>query len=627
KDENDVIDEEDPYFIKPWYIGEDTITKVIIPEKVTAIESYAFANLTALEEVVLPSTLTRIGVGAFTGCTKLKKINLENVKFINEEAFKDCPLETVNLSNVVSIGNYSFQNTQIPSLKLPLSSQSLGIGAFADNKILYSVDFAAPKMKIGSYAFENCTELNNLFVNAAVISSYAFYNCKALKDITLGKDVAIIGEFAFTGTGISAFKVEAGGQIVVDPENSAGLLKNGELILVAPKGASYTYTTSAESIAAGAFAGNTKIEKIIAKEVKTIGDYAFAECPYLTTVDMPVVESVGKYAFAGTALTAMPDSPKLKNIGAYAFAGTMLTEVDILAGAKVGEYAFGGYEISDEELPRYVTDTLTSVTVGDGATLGEGAFYSPIYLATYENAGSLGCYEAYQYYLQDKDGNYIDKNGEIVTEKSKAKSYTYYRYNYKTVIEGQNLIPSLLSNITIGNNVDVGSHAFSGNARIQTLTIGNGVTIGDYAFMNAAFYDETVLSTVDLSGVVKIGDYAFSGSSLQDYQEIETLGRTEDEPEYVVVPAYNLVYEHGENGKKGEEMILGYQLSKFAPIFKEADLSGVTEIGEGAFAYNQELKEVVLGGGLTEIPDYAFALCSSLDTITLPDSVTSVGAY
>ena len=56
----DVIDDEDPYLIKQHFLGDDTITKVIIPEGVTTISEYAFANLTALEEVVLPSTLNRI---------------------------------------------------------------------------------------------------------------------------------------------------------------------------------------------------------------------------------------------------------------------------------------------------------------------------------------------------------------------------------------------------------------------------------------------------------------------------------------------------------------------------------------------------------------------------------------
>ncbi|MBQ9700481.1 MAG: S8 family serine peptidase, partial [Lachnospiraceae bacterium] len=60
---------------KQWYIGDATVTKVIIPEGVEKIGAYAFANLTALEEVVLPSPLESIDYGAFYGCTSLEKIS------------------------------------------------------------------------------------------------------------------------------------------------------------------------------------------------------------------------------------------------------------------------------------------------------------------------------------------------------------------------------------------------------------------------------------------------------------------------------------------------------------------------------------------------------------------------
>ena len=627
KDENDEISPEDPYYIKPWYIGEDTITKVIIPEGVTAIESYAFANLTALEEVVLPSTLVRIGVGAFTGCTKLSTINLEHVKFINEEAFKDCPLSKVALDSAVSIGNYTFQNTMITSVKLPLSSQSLGIGAFADNQYLASVSFTASKMKIGSYAFKNCSVLNNVVINASVISSYAFYDCAKLSDVTIGKDVAVIGEFAFTGTNVSAFKVQAGGVITVDPENSAGLLKNDELILVAPKGATIDYKTSAVAIAAGAFAGNTKIQNVIAKNVQVIGDYTFSECSNLKKVDMPNVEKIGAYAFAGTSLKAMPESKSLKEIGDYAFAGTLLEEVTILDGAKVGKYAFGGYVVSENgsKVQRFTTETLKKVTIGNNVILGDSAFYAPIYMATYENIGSLLYYKPYTYYLQDKDGNYINEKGEIVADAKDAKTYTYYRYDFSK--EGAGIVPSVLNSVVIGENVDIGKSAFSGNAKLQTLVLGEGTMVGDYAFMNAAFYDDNVLKSVDLSGVKTIGAYAFSGSSFYDYQVIKTMSRTEETPEEFIVNAYKIVYEHGENGAEGKERIVHYKTSNFAPIFVEADISGATEIGEGAFAYNEKLKKVIFSENLQEIPDYAFALCSSLEDASLTASIQTIGKY
>ena len=80
---------------KQWYIGEATITKVIIPEGVKKINQYAFANLTGLEEVVLPSTLESMEYGAFYGCTSLQKISFSsetNLIIINQNAFENCDL-------------------------------------------------------------------------------------------------------------------------------------------------------------------------------------------------------------------------------------------------------------------------------------------------------------------------------------------------------------------------------------------------------------------------------------------------------------------------------------------------------------------------------------------------------
>ena len=136
----DEISEEDPYYTKQTYIGEDTIEEIVIPEGVTTIEPYAFANLTALKKVTLPSTLTTIGVGAFYGCYNLTEINLENVKFINDRAFMGCNLAKAEFNEIIAIGSYAFAYLQITSvsgaygrfteLNLPASAQSIDRGAF-----------------------------------------------------------------------------------------------------------------------------------------------------------------------------------------------------------------------------------------------------------------------------------------------------------------------------------------------------------------------------------------------------------------------------------------------------------------------------------------------------------------
>ncbi|MDE7158706.1 MAG: leucine-rich repeat domain-containing protein, partial [Clostridiales bacterium] len=232
-DAGDVINDEDPFYLKQMYIGENTITSIVIPEGVTTIEAYAFAKLTALEEVKLPTTLTKIGVGAFLGCNKLTKINLENVQFINEHAFDSCYslAGKPDFSSVVAIGAYAFAKTSISKLVLPETAQSLDSGAFFLCVNLTEVEFKAEQIKIGAGVFEQCKALNNVYINAVVISDYAFYGCTNLSNITLGKDVAVIGQNAFSITNITGFKVEEGNKTFWagdpdDGENKGWLYKN-----------------------------------------------------------------------------------------------------------------------------------------------------------------------------------------------------------------------------------------------------------------------------------------------------------------------------------------------------------------------------------------------------------------
>ncbi len=585
----DVIDEEDPYLIKQMYIGDDTITKIVIPEGVTAIESYAFAKLTALEEVQLPASLIRIGLGAFYGCEKLKTINLENVKFINEEAFAGCALEEIKLDSVVAIGNYTFKDCKLNYVELPLSSQSLGIGAFYNNDALTDVKFKAPKIKIGTYAFAECSALRKIDINAAVLAAYAFYNCEKLADVTIGKDVTVIGEYAFARTNVAAFKLATGSALKLE-NSGAHLLKGEELIMVAPMSTTKTVETSATSIAAGAFAGNGKIYRLIAPNVTTVGAYAFADCPILEFVEMDNVTTIGAYAFAGTALTATPELAHVTHIGDYAFAGTDVKEVTIADNTYVGKYAFGNYKVGEQEIRH--CDSLETVTIGNNVTLDEGAFYSAIYLYSYDktgliNEGGLKNYTEYTYTVKGENGM--------------QKEYTYLRYNFDMGVI------SRMKSITIGNNVNIGNQVFAGNANVTTLTIGTGANIGDYAFYNVAG-----LTNVDLSGVKTIGEGAFSGSNVQDYYKLD-----DDTLQYAFIREII----------DGEEILLGYKYSNFAPKFTQANLTNAESVGTGAFAWNSKLSSITFGEKVTEIAEYTFANCESVTSVTLPAQIRLVGDY
>ena len=58
------------------FLGDFTLTNVIIPEGVTEIAYYAFAGCTSLTNVTIPEGVTHIGNRAFWGCTSLTSVSL-----------------------------------------------------------------------------------------------------------------------------------------------------------------------------------------------------------------------------------------------------------------------------------------------------------------------------------------------------------------------------------------------------------------------------------------------------------------------------------------------------------------------------------------------------------------------
>lgn len=644
----DVIDEEDPYYIKQQFIGDDTIKKVVIPEGVTTINKYAFANLTALEEVVLPSTLTRIGVGAFYGCTNLKKINLENVKFINERAFYDCPLEEIDLASAVSIGTYAFENCKLQYIVLPQSTQSIADGAFYNNMFLSSVELKASKVKIGPYAFAKCPMLHSVDINASVISAYAFAGDSELTEVVLGKDVAVIGEFAFADTQVERFELNARNKYLTLEEDGALILKDNELILVAPGFASKqsSITTTATVIASGAFAGIKKLKEFIGPNVEIIKSYAFSECINLSTIDTPNLKEIGDYAFVDTALTTLNGFTNLTKIGNYAFAKSSLARKTVVVnsskswncshcnylnspvdnvcknceernttstiiivmpdGTEMYKFnfaltnLFNNYgenynsleeiELGDNvEIGKYAfaaNPRLHSITLGENTTIQDYAFFNNVSLYTYDATSNFSHYTPYTYVVKDIDGNPV-------------KTSTYYKYNF---IDG---VKSQLKEVTIGANSSIGEAAFFGNGKLTKVHLLGSTQIGAYAFYCCA-----MLSELDFTKVISIGDYAFSGYRTQDFCLEDNSWRY----------AYEFEYDDG------VFVNTAYVYSCFAPCFTTVDLTTVTEVGKGVFMGNTNLTTVVLGNNRDVINEYMFANCSNLKTIDLGE-VTKIYEY
>lgn len=606
---------------KAWYIGDSTITKVIIPEGVEKIGSYAFANLTALEEVVLPSTLEAIDYGAFYGCTSLQKITFsgkDNLKIINQNAFENCDLRgTLELKSICVISDYAFAgNQKLEKIKFSDTLISVGQYAFAACKKLSDVTLESKKLKYGAYAFTGCESLKEFYVNSAVLPEGMFYECDVLEKVTVGPDVNDIGVFAFRDTVVKEFEISKGNKTYIVQKANYILSANGkELIAVSP-------TVSGElnksniggkdvtTIAKGALSHNQKISSVVLEKVTTLGEYALASNGNLASVKLGELKTIGEYAFFETAITEMPKFTEKTKIGKYAFSFSKLTSVTIPDGMEIEEGVFS------ECL------NLTTVTIGDDVTLGKYAFslnkdHAFKVLTYYEGTQKLFRYE----FTSPLTSLTIGKDAVI----------------------GENAFNNAasLETVTLGENAEIGKMAFYNNSSLKNIDLSKAKSIGDYAISGDVYYaclDENmsvaainnegyyrytyhgpIVESIDISSAESIGEYAFSYCrSLVDVKLSE---------EITEIPRYAFA---GCDSIKNINLANVEKICEYAFMecgFEKVDLSAVESIDKYAFVSNRKLAEIKLCEDGCEIGEGAFSYCDPLKTIENLSKVKVIGDY
>ena len=178
------------------------LTDVFIPNTITSIGEYAFANCDALVNINIPQSVNYIGKSAFSNCDSLKSIVIPNgVTVINDWTFGHCKsLQNVTLPNgITEIKSNGFSYCgKLTSIDIPDTVTTIGNNAFYRCDSLTSVTIPRNVKSIGEWAFATSINLNSVNIyGKADISDWAFACCENMKTVNIINGANSLGNMAF----------------------------------------------------------------------------------------------------------------------------------------------------------------------------------------------------------------------------------------------------------------------------------------------------------------------------------------------------------------------------------------------------------------------------------------------
>lgn len=552
------------------------LTSAVVPEQiihdgvtytVTSIEDNAFRHCASLASITFPSTLTSIGSQTFYGCSSLASIIIpEGVTQLDSHLFQGCSsLVSVTLpSTLKNIGYCNFYGcSSLASIVIPEGVVSIGDNAFESCSSLASVTLPSTLQTIGGRAFAGNGALESIVIPEGVtgLGWEAFADCDTLASVTLPSTLKAIGNSTFTDCNALKSVVMA-----------EGIKSIGELAFCYCFSlTAITIPNSVTSIGASAFESCHALASVVLpNSLTTLENKVFRGCSSLTSIQLPsTLQKIGEQAFSGCHLMNDVTLPAgLQTIGAHAFNNcAAFTTITLpLSLTKIDNSAFDNIV----GMSVYV-DAQTPITIGNNVFSPSAIIYTPD-ATVYRTAWS----------------EYADR---IV-----AKEYDNWVEAKVAALSDKSTLHLTLGMATVGNLVKL---------RVEG-------TINSYDIMmmrnQMPFLRELDLTKAVILATENGYEYTDGYTTRDSILTTQMFTGTGTKIAKIILPT---ALKHIEAGA-------------FNTNLRELTIhNGI--IAESAFRGLNQLTTVNLSNNIRVIPKDAFKLCSALQSITLPDSLETIG--
>lgn len=626
-------------YAKHLYLDGEEVTKINLPNTITNIGDFAFANLCNLTEITIPNSVKSIGASAFIRCTGLKELKIPaSVTNISSGAFSGCSglSEFCIPESVTSLGSSVFAGCSgLKEVKLPNAITSIKDYTFDGCPGLAKLTIPASVTSLGSYVFRGCTALTELKVPNSVtnIDAYAFYE-SSIKDLycnAVRPPYTSDTRFYRAPFSASTLYVPSGSADIyktISPWSTFGAIKEMEFSEQTQKsiivdGIIYVLNLEKQTASVGAYnsaSGDVEIKSSVSFggsdfSVTKIDPYAFSNNPELTSIIIPnSVAGIGDHAFnqcVGLTSVKIPNSVTI--IDEFAFNRcTGLTTVTMGNGVKnIGKDAF------------YYCNDLHEVHIFDLASWCNIMFSeidsNPLYYAGRLYLDTI---------INDRTESEEIKNFEIPNSVTAINDNAFIGYKGLTSVSVPNSVKSIggrafygcngLTEITIGESVtQIGMKAFEDCSNLSSVTIDPSLT----TIAGGAFRELDNLNEIHIK-------------DLEAWCKIEFAGSESNPLKY----AEHLYIDKEVNGKMVSTEIkdlvipnsittIGYSFIGYKGLTSVTIPNSVTNIGNQAFMNCSNLIKVSIGDSVSDIGNEAFSGCRSLVDLTMGNSVKNIGEY